>query len=481
MAKKMPDNWNDVKAICERAEMIWNSPARRLSEEAIEKYMDYYHTKCATSKEMTDKAKKLIPGGVQHNLSLNYPFPLAMDRAEGAYMWDVDGNRYIDFLQAGGPTVLGSNYKLVRDKVLELIETKGPVTGLFSEYEYKLADLINRHMPSVEMFRMLASGTEADMAAIRIARAYTGAKKVIKIGGAYHGWSDALVYDIRAAGSRDAYAFGIPEESYMHTQAAPVNDLDAVRDLLVKNKKEGGTACIIVEPIGPESGTRPVEFSFNAGLRELCDEFETLLIFDEVVTAFRIGMGGAQELFGVKPDITVFGKALTGGYPASGGVGGRRDLISLLAGGIGGTGRKVMVGGTLSANPLSCLAGYYTLLETERTDACNKATAAGDRLTKGIKELIDKYELPFSVFSQYSIVHFDAIGNINITFTKENAASINAKMPERNKLFNELGMALMAEGIVTIAASRMYTSLADTDDVIDDAIARFDSLLANYK
>lgn len=481
MSKTSRENWNNVAEIRERSAALWNGRAFELKPEAKERYLRYYNEKCAASKEIVTKAKEIIPGGVQHNLALNYPFPLAMDRAEGPYLWDLDGNRYIDFLQAGGPTMLGSNYPAVRDKVIELIREKGPVTGLFSEYEYKLAKLVQTHMPSIEMFRMAASGTEADMIAIRLARAFTGSKKVIKLGGAYHGWSDELVYDIRADGTRSSYAIGIPQECYAHTQSLSVNDLEGLRSLMVQNKDNGGTACVLLEPLGPESGTRPVEIGYCQEVRKLCDEFGALLIFDEVVTGFRIGMGGAQEFFGVKPDLTVFGKILTGGYPAAGAVGGRKDVVSLLAGGVGGKENKVMVGGTLTANPLSALAGYYTIRELEATNAAEKASLAADRLTAGLQELIELHRLPFVAYNQFSIVHLDVTGNINVKITKENLADVAAKMPARTKLFNEAGMGMSAEGIITIAASRMYTSLADTDDVIDDALERFNRLFDNYQ
>ena len=481
MSRTTRENWNDVSAIRAKSAALWDNEAKELTPEAKERYLQYYNEKCCTSKEMVTKAKDLIPGGVQHNLALNYPFPLAMDKAEGAYLWDVDGNRYIDFLQAGGPTILGSNPPKIREKVIELIQEKGPVTGLFSEYEYKLADLVRQYMPSIEMFRMAASGTEADMVAIRLARAYTGFKKVIKVGGAYHGWSDELVYDIRADGTRNSYAIGIPEECYANTQALSVNDLEGLETLMEKNKDNGGTACVLLEPIGPESGTRPVEIGYCQKVRELCDKYGALLIFDEVVTGFRVGLGGAQGFFGIKPDLTVFGKILTGGYPGAGAIGGRKDIVSLLAGGVGGKSTKVMVGGTLTANPLSCLAGYYTIQEIAATDACEKASLAADRLTDGLNSLIEAHGLPFLAYNQFSVVHLDTTGNINVKITRENMKSVMEKMPYRTKLFNEAGMGMAAEGIITIAASRLYTSLADTDDVIDDALNRFDRLFANYR
>jgi len=159
----------------------------------MQEVLEYFEKKCARSKALNDEAKQIIPGGVQHNLAFNYPFPIAVERADGAHLWDADGNRYIDFLQAGGPTVLGSNYLPVREKVIEMLQSCGPVTGLFHEYELKLAQLVKRFMPANEMFRMLGSGTESVMAAIRAARAYTKRSKVIKVGGAYHGWSDQMV------------------------------------------------------------------------------------------------------------------------------------------------------------------------------------------------------------------------------------------------------------------------------------------------
>ena len=472
--------WNHVAEINERLSRLWELPPVKLSPGARTRYMEHFNKNCQKSQQMVALAKDRIPGGVQHNLALNYPHPLAVQKVDGAYMWDVDGNCYIDFLQAGGPTILGSNYRPVQEKVIELIRECGPVTGLFHEYEYKLAELVHSYMPSVEMLRMLASGTEADMAAIRLARAHTGKKKVIKIGGAYHGWSDELVYDIRSDGSGNSYAWGIPEECYANTQACPVNDLDRLRDMLKRNEQAGGTACIIIEPIGPESGTRPVEADYNRELRKLCDTFETLLIFDEVVTGFRMGLGGAQEMFNVRPDLTVFGKALTGGYPAAGAVGGSRDIMRHFAPGLDGDGRHVQVGGTLSANPLSCVAGYYALKEIAEQNACEKAAEAGDRLCRGIQALIDQYGLPFVVYNQKSVVHFDAVGNLSLCLRPETLPSIMEKLPERTQMFKEMGMALTAEGLITIAASRMYTSMADTPEVIDSALERFDRVLQSY-
>ena len=471
--------WHDTDEIYRRLVELINQPLHPIRRDKMQEFLGYFEQRCAGSKALTDEAKKVIPGGVQHNLAFNYPFPLAVDKAEGAYLWDVDGNRYIDFLQAGGPTVLGSNWAPVREQVFELLQSCGPITGLFHEYELRLAQLVNRFMPAVEMFRMLGSGTESAMAAIRAARTFTGKKKVIKIGGAYHGWSDQLVYGLHIPGTGRREATGIPRGANSQTQECFPNDLGQLRRRLVRNRLLGGTAAIIVEPVGPESGTRPVTRDFNQKVRELCDEFGALLIFDEVVTGFRLGLGGAQGYFGVKPDLTVFGKCISGGYPMAGGVGGRRDVMICFAAGIGGTGERAYIGGTLSANPLSCAAGYYALLEMERTNAPVIAGRAGDRLTKGLQAIIEQRRLPFVAYNQGSIVHLETSGVMLLDF--RNPIKLLREMKPRKHMMEEMGAAYMSQGIVTLAGSRMYTSLADTDEVIDEALNGFETVLASVE
>jgi glutamate-1-semialdehyde aminotransferase len=469
----------DTLKIYTRLKNLVNQPIRPVRRDRMQAYLNYYDTQCTRSKALNDEAQKLIPGGVQHNLAFNYPFPIAIERAEGAYLWDVDGNRYIDFLQAGGPTVLGSNYAPVRDRVIEMLQTCGPVTGLFHEYELKLAQLINRFMPSIEMFRMLGSGTESVMAAIRAARAFTRKKKIIKVGGAYHGWSDSMVYGLHVPGTGRLEARGIPFGATANTQEFFPNALGVLKARLIFNQLLGGTAAVIVEPVGPESGTRPVPFDFNRHVRELCDEFGALLIFDEVVTGFRLGLGGAQGYFGVKPDLTVFGKCITGGYPMAGGVGGRADVISRFAAGIGGIGERAYIGGTLSANPLSCVAGYHALLEMERTNAPVLAGKAGDRLTRGLEAIIAKHGLPFVAFNQGSIVHLETSGVMLLDL--HNPLKLARELKPRRHMLEEMGAAYMANGLITLAGSRMYTSMADTDAIIGDALEKFECVLSSVE
>ncbi|WFE48200.1 aminotransferase class III-fold pyridoxal phosphate-dependent enzyme [Verrucosispora sp. WMMD1129] len=467
----------DVDDVMRRLKALTAQPVRGLRHDAMLDVLNYFDTKCRASKEITDRARRRIPGGVQHNLAFNYPFPLAVDKADGAYLVDRDGNTYIDFLQAGGPTILGSNYGPVNERVAEVVRDSGPVTGLFHEYELKLAEIIHRFMPHVEMYRSLGSGTEAVMAAVRGARAFTGRKMVIKVGGAYHGWSDTMVYGLRVPGTYRMNAKGIPFGATARTREAFPHDLGQLRRKLIENRLRGGTAAVVVEPVGPESGTRPAPRDFNARVRELCDEFGALLIFDEVVTGFRLGLGGAAGYFGVTPDLTVLGKAVSGGYPMAGGVGGRADVMAVFGSGLDGkSGAHIQVGGTLSANPLSCAAGYFAIEEMARTNAPVIAGRAGDRLTRGLQRLIDSYGLPYVAYNQGSIVHLECSGVMLLDM--RNPVKLLKENKTRKRLMEQMGAAYTAHGIVTLAGSRMYTSMADTDEVIDDALARFDRVFA---
>jgi len=324
----------------------------------------------------------------------------------------------------------------------------------------------------------LGSGTEGVLAAIRVARAHTGKKWIIKMGGGYHGWSDQMVYGLRVPGTGRRDAVGIPRDCVSRVQESFPHDVSALRRKLLMNKVRGGTAAIIVEPVGPESGTRPVYKTFNQEVRQLCDEFGTLLIFDEVVTGFRLGLSGAQGYFEVTPDLTVLGKALTGGYPMAGGIGGKRDIMMNLAGGIGGAKKGAMVGGTLSANPLSCVAGYFAIREMEKTNAPVLAGRAGDRLRKGLEEIIDRLGLPYVAYNQGSIVHLETSGVmlLNANTPLQMIRTLKQAKP-RKHMMEEFGAAYTAHGIISLAGSRLYTSLADTDDVIDDALNRFEDVM----
>ena len=477
--------WDKAQPIYDELNNLTSQPIYCVSDEALKETLEHFNTKCVKSKEITTTAKKYIPGGVQHNLAFNFPFPICMTKAEGAFLYDLDGNKYYDFLQAGGPTILGSNYEPVREKVLELLNTCGRVTGLFHEGELLLAKKISELMPGCEMFRMLGSGTESVMAAIRVARLATKNKNIVKMGGAYHGWSDQLGYSIRVPGSKFTQAHGVPLYLFKHTQEFFPNDLDSLERVLRLNQFRGGTAAVFMEPIGPESGTRPLDKDFNKGVERLCRKYGALLIFDEVVTGFRIGMAGAQGYFGVSPDLTIFGKVIAGGYPGAGGIGGKKEYMKYLGAGLDASGEKVkkaFMGGTMAATPLSCVAGYYTLEEIDKQNACQKAGEMGDRLTKGLQELIKKYNLPFVAFNQGSVCHIDTVGTMHysINWSKPwEIPGVLSATSERKKEMQHMGAAYMAEGLVTLAGSRLYTNAQYTPELIDEALRRFDRVFAN--
>ncbi len=227
----------DVPRVIADLDALIAQPIRRLRRDALQGYLDgHFEQKCAASKTMTAEAAHYIPGGVQHNLAFNLPFPLVVTKASGCHLTDLDGNQYLDFLQAGGPTVLGSNPPEVLEQVIDVLRTCGPSTGLFHEFELKLARFIADHMPAVPMFRMLGSGTEGCMAAIRVARLATGRRNVVKMGGAYHGWSDQLAYGLRLPGTRHHEAKGVPRYVFRHTQEFFPGDLEALERTLRLNR-----------------------------------------------------------------------------------------------------------------------------------------------------------------------------------------------------------------------------------------------------
>ena len=475
----------DAAAINGKLNELISKPVYTITDKALKAYEEeYFEKKCAKSKAMITEAKSIIPGGVQHNLAFNYPFPLVFTKASGCKLYDIDGNEYYDFLQAGGPTVLGSNPPEIREQVIDLLNTCGPSTGLFHEFEYKLAKKIADSVPTVDMFRMLQSGTEGCMLAARIARLATKNRNIVKMGGAYHGWSDQLGYGIRIPGTKFTQANGVPMRIMRDTQEFFPGDLDSLERVLRKNMLRGGTAAVFLEPVGPESGSRPVDKNFCKGVERLCRKYGALLVFDEVVTGFRVGMAGAQGYFDVSPDLTVFGKVVAGGYPGAGGVGGKKEYMKYLGAGLDGAVKvkKAFCGGTLSANPLSCAAGYFTLEAIDNTNACVKAGEMGDRITKGLQEIIAKRHLPFVAFNQGSICHLETVGTLQFSLNWKKPWTIPSVLKQtdiRKTEMTHMGAAYMAEGLVTLAGSRLYTSAAYTEKEIDDALSRFDRVFEN--
>jgi len=461
----------EYEEIVRRNREILSRPLKAIPEEKLARERDLYHRRNRRSREIFEKAKNLIPGGVEHNLSQNKPFPLAMDRAKGYRMWDVDNNVYVDYLMSGAPIILGHAFDPLDEKIVEIIREKGPATGLTSEYELMAAEEIIRRMPGVEMVRFLQSGTEADMAAVRIARAFTGKQKIIKIGGSYHGWSDQMVYSLHVPGTGPLNSRGITTESYAHLIDVPPNDFAALEKAFEQNK--GGVAAVLVEPIGGESGTHPVHPDWNRRIRELCDHYQSLLIFDEVVTGFRLDMGGAQKYFNITPDITVLGKIIAHGYPSAGAVGGRKDVMSVCQGGMG---EKIYIGGTLAANPITTAACYHALRLMEEHDAVKKATAYADRLTAAMNELFAAREdLGFFVYNFGPIMHYVTTAFFAVDLSSPDAFT---QIMARKQTADDYQVATLSHGLCTLAGTRMYTCMQHDDEALNKTLEVWEYLLS---
>ena len=309
------------------------------------------------SEELFERAVKRIPGGVNSPVRAYGAIGMAprfIKRADGCHIYDVDDNCYVDYIDSWGPMILGHNFPEIREAVVKAC-AEGLSFGCATEIEVEMAEFICEHLPHVEMVRMVNSGTEAVMSAIRAARGYTGRDKIIKFAGCYHGHSDALLVSagsgVMTSGVPDSA--GVPKGCTQDTMTAVYNDLDSVKALLEQAK--GQVAAVIVEPVAANMGVVAPKKGFLEGLRTLCDQHGTLLIFDEVITGFRLSLGGAQQYYNIKPDITTLGKIVGGGMPI-GAYGGRREIMQMIS-----PDGPVYQAGTLSGNPVATTAGIETL------------------------------------------------------------------------------------------------------------------------
>ncbi|WP_018125947.1 glutamate-1-semialdehyde 2,1-aminomutase [Desulfovibrio oxyclinae] len=329
------------------------------------------------SKTLYAKAQTLMPGGVNSPLrACRYvkSEPAFIARAEGSHVWDVEGREYIDYVLSWGPQILGHCDKTVNDAAHKAVDL-GSSYGAPCEGEILLAEEISKLIPSMEMMRMVSSGTEATMSALRLARGYTGRSKVVKFIGNYHGHADSFLAAAGSAAATVPGTPGVPEDIVKHTLLAHYNDLEAVEKHFAENGDD--IACIIVEPAAGNMGLVLPEPGFLEGLRALCTKYGALLIFDEVITGFRFSIGGAQQRFGIEPDLTTLGKIIGGGFPV-GCYGGKREIMNHMAP-CGG----VFQAGTLSGNPVAMAAGYATLKRLQECDY----DALEQRTTKLAEEL----------------------------------------------------------------------------------------------
>lgn len=346
------------------------------------------------SEKLFKKAVNLMPGGVNSPVRAFGPVgghPVFIDSAKGQYLTDVDGNRYIDYIGSWGPMILGHNDDRVVEAVIKQIG-KGISYGAATEAEVEMAQLMCDIVPSLEMVRMVNSGTEAVMSAIRTARGFTGKNKFIKFEGNYHGHSDALLVKagsgVMTAGIPDSS--GVPANCVKDTLTAVYNDLDSVKKLFDENKDE--IACVIVEPVSANMGVVLPKDGFLKGLRKLCDDNNALLIFDEVITGFRLGLTGASGYFNIHPDLITYGKIIGGGMPV-GAYGGRADVMQVVSP-VG----SVYQAGTLSGNPVAMAAGITQLKILKETPEVYKKTfELGEMLRNGAADIIKEAGLPYKV------------------------------------------------------------------------------------
>ncbi len=419
------------------------------------------------SSALFEDAQKVIPGGVNSPVRAFTAVggtPIFIEKAEGAYLYDEDGNKYIDYINSWGPMILGHAFKPVVDAVIEKAK-KGTSFGTPTEIETKIAELAVKMVPNIDKIRFVNSGTEACMSAVRLARGFSGKEKIIKFAGCYHGHSDSFLIQ---AGS-GAVTFGTPNSpgvtagTAKDTLLATYNDIDDVRNLVELN--QGEIACIILEPVAGNMGCIPPRNGFLEGLRRLCDENDILLVFDEVMTGFRLAPGGVQERLDVRADIVTFGKVIGGGLPV-GAFAARAEIMDYLAP-IG----PVYQAGTLSGNPLAMAAGLAML---EELDSKREIFKSIDEKTAYLHEGFD------AVLKSNNVPHtINRIGSmISIHFSETPVTDFASAANANNHIFKEFFHGLLAEGvyIAPSAFETWFITEALSYEDLDKTIAAVDKV-----
>ncbi len=387
------------------------------------------------SEKLFQKAKKCIPGGVNspvragQAVGIDPPF---ISKANGCVIWDVDGNEYIDYVCSWGPMILGHAHPEIVNALEERVKL-GTSYGAPTELEVEMADIIVEMVPSIEMVRMVNSGTEATMSAIRLARGYTGREKIIKFDGCYHGHADSLLV---SAGSGLATlgipgSPGVPQDLARHTISLPFNSLESVVQAFGKFGPE--IAAVIVEPIPGNMGVINPDQAFLKGLRELTNEYGALLIFDEVISGFRVAIGGAQELYGIMPDLTCLGKIIGGGLPV-GAYGGKKEIMTRMA-----PQGDVYQAGTLSGNPLAMAAGLATLKILKEKSPYDELDKKGDILFSGLKRVAEAAGVN---------VVINRVGSMgSLFFTDEPVTDFETAKTSDENLFKRYFRSMLDQGI----------------------------------
>ncbi|MEM1940769.1 MAG: aminotransferase class III-fold pyridoxal phosphate-dependent enzyme [Candidatus Caldarchaeum sp.] len=416
-----------------------------------------------------EEALRYLPGGVSYGVRYVDPVPIYVERAEGAYVYDLSGRRFVDFWLGHGALLMGHGYMPVIEAAMDQL-AKGAHFGYPHIWEVRWAKQVCSMVPSVKMVRPTNSGTEANMYAVRTARGYTGRKLVGKIEGGWHGGYDGLQIGVTYPIDKPS-SLGIPPETTANTLLLPYNDLDGV-EKRIKGKE---LAAIVVEPVLGAGGFIPADIEYLKGLREICDREGILLIFDEVITGFRLAPGGAQQRFGVLPDITVLGKVIGGGPFPAGAFGGREDVMEVL------DQRKrtnfyerVFHGGTYSGNPLTMRAGYVLLKELEKGEVYEKLEKLGERARRGLREALE----PLGAY-------ITGIGSlVCIHFTKEEPRDIHtANRTKDHKLTIEFSKHLYRKGILFVPPynPHLFISAAHSQEDIDNLVEAAESFASLSK
>jgi glutamate-1-semialdehyde 2,1-aminomutase len=411
------------------------------------------------SKELFDAAQRVIPGGVNSPVRAFRGVggtPIFVERAEGARVVDADGRSYIDFLGSWGPLILGHAAAAVVEAVTEATR-RGTSYGAPTRAEVEMAEMISRAVPSMEMVRLVSSGTEAAMSAIRLARGATGRDVIVKFDGCYHGHADSLLVKAGSGGATFGVpdSLGVPAALAALTLAVPFNDLAAVKAALEAHP--GRVAALIVEPVAGNMGVVPPAPGFLAGLRDLCTRHGALLVFDEVITGFRVAWGGAQARYGVRPDLTCLGKIIGGGLPV-GAYGGSRELMAHVAP-LG----QVYQAGTLSGNPLAVAAGLAALRALEPGDAYERLERLGARMESGIAEAARATGVPVTV---------NRVGSMLTAFFTDSPVTDYASAKRADTARYARFFHGMLERGVFLAPSQFeaaFVSLAHRDEDLDEA------------
>jgi glutamate-1-semialdehyde 2,1-aminomutase len=424
--------------------------------------------KTSKSEEIFAAAQNLMPGGVSSPVRAFRSVggqPIVFDRVKGAYAWDVDGNQYIDYVGSWGPAICGHAHPDVI-KAIQATAEKGTSFGAPCALENVLAEMVIDAVPSVEMVRFVNSGTEACMAVLRLMRAFTGREKVIKFEGCYHGHADMFLVKagsgVATLGLPDSP--GVPKSTTANTLTAPYNDLDAVRQLFEENP--GEIAGVILEPVVGNAGFIPPEAGFLAGLRELTHEHGALLVFDEVMTGFRISYGGAQKKFGITPDLTTLGKVIGGGLPV-GAYGGRKDIMAMVA-----PAGPMYQAGTLSGNPLAMTAGIKTLELLRQPGSYEQLDRVTSRLIAGLLNAAKE--------TGHAACGGSISGMFGFFFAEGPVANYeDAKKSDLTK-FSKFHRGMLEQGVY-LAPSQFeagFTSLAHTEEDIDRTIEAARSVMS---